>query len=315
MFMTSKYHCTFPDFAGAPATMFTPNQSAVKALILAATFTGPAFAQDESVSTRSGGNVARSTIVDLKQSQENLTQLTRDLHTEPVEAIKRALTSDLQATVELRRRIDRDPSNRMLLAQFDNSLSKILANVDQGLERFIDGESQVMQAIDQNISVAKRSHARAAAELQELQTRRAQIGPEREKRQIHLRKMLDIYGSEAELPEELVAQAEKMRADIRTLDRLERTLNATAGQRQQLIDSLSRFASNLQSRKYQVGVTYHAAVGHRNIVLHLVEYRSARADRVQTEAEIAKFNQQLSELLQSIGDVNFGELVDVGLDR
>ncbi len=278
------------------------------AAVLASSTCSNLFAQEGS------GNVNSSVILDLKRSQEELVQLANVHHAEPMAKVTNALTEKLPNLETLREKLSADPENRRLQAEFDNGLAQVLTDIDAGLESFADGEAEVLTAVNRNIDLARRGNERIAKELKDIASKREQLGPQLNEREKALRAIQSIYGVD-DVPDDIVAQSEKLRADIKTIQRVSKTLEATESEKKRLAHSLKAFQSDLESRLRKLEVTYHAVAGHRTVILHLVEYRSTRAERVKTEAEIKAFNEQLERLLRSVADTDFGDLIEIGLDR
>ena len=282
----------------------------IAALILAIT-PGFLLAQDQ--------HTSRSTIVDLTNQTQHLTQLAKELHSGPIEDIREAFGTKLQVAIQLREQMASqshagDSQDKLTAARFEASLADVLATVDSALGKLLDGESRVMAAIDENLAISMQNRGQIAATLQSIEDQLTRVGPQRALRQAKLQELNETYGGLSNMPASQMATVEKLTSDIHVCDQVQSLLVATRNEHQQRLNSLSEFEQAMQSKKRAIDVTYHIATGHRNIIAHLVEYREARAKRGYTENEIERFDEQLKTLVGKIGTGDLEELMDTSVE-
>ncbi|MCM2374433.1 hypothetical protein [Aporhodopirellula aestuarii] len=256
----------------------------------------------------------RSSIIDLNMQTKELTQLTKELHATPIADIRKALAEDFEQAANLRNQLQKSPGDVRVSILLEGTLSKVLSSIDDGLRRLLEGEEQVMRAVDDNLVTAELAREAADAKLSEFSRRASLATEQRRLREAKLRTMLEIYGSVEALPEDVQAIAQKIRLDIKVCQRLERVLAKSQTEQASTRDSLAEFVRTTRARKVQLGNTYHAAIGHRHVIAHLVEYRATRLEGEKTRSQLSAFNQQLRSLMQGIRDLDLESVVDVSID-
>ena len=258
-------------------------------------------------------HTARSTILKLPENPQ-LKKLTAELYETPMRAIEEVFRNDFPELASIRTAMRKNPENRLLAAEYESKLSPMLSAIDLQSGRLLAGESQVKAELADNIRISAESKGLLESKIAKVDSKISKLETEANLRHGKLRRLVEVYGDRAELPADMHAAAEKIRADLQVLSNLKHALELRRGEHMKEAKCHQELVSSLKKYKRQVQIAFHVIRGHRVVLAHIAELRSAKISRSMTAERSNQLRTQLARLIQDLHKLKISQFAESALD-
>jgi len=261
----------------------------------------------------------KSTIVQLSERSGNLTRVSREKYSQPLEEIRETLNKRVTEAVSLRQQLAADPTNRVLQAQFEHTLSTTFSELDRHMAALHEGRDEMLGAVDANLEVIKRLRQEMQRDVRTKEQQHERIDQESTELDEQLQQAAEQLGpllaSGEELPADVEALIQMVNNDLQVSHQQARITVSETRQLRASEENLRRFEKLLSSRRAQLEVAYHAVDGQRAVIRSLVSYRKQRVQNERLLHELNEFAQVTRHLNDEVNQTDLSKLGAITIDE